>query len=161
RVAAFDGVIARMSGAVRVALRGGVESATAEMVSGNFFQVLGTGASIGRVFGPSDDEAAGAHPVVVFSHRYWSSHFAQDPGILNQPLGLNGSPFVVIGVAEPGFQGVTPGHTPDMYVPLTMQRAIVPTMNALDDRRTRWMNLFARLKPGVSIRQAQAAMDVV
>src|SRR6266567_4557768 len=158
---AFDGVIARMSGSVRISNQGGAESASAEMVSGNFFRVLGVGAVLGRVIAPTDDDAPGAHPVVVLSHSFWSSHFANNPAILNQNTTLNGHPYVVIGVAEPRFNGVIPGRPPDLYVPITMQRAILPTMDALDDRRTRWLNLFARLKPGMSIRQAQAATDVV
>ena len=161
RDAALDGVIARMSGSARLASQGGTESAMAELVSGNFFQVLGVGAAIGRVIAPTDDNAAGAHPVVVLGHSYWSSHYANSPAILNQSITLNGHPFVVIGVAEARFNGVIPGRTPDLYVPITMQRAILPTMDALEDRRTRWLNLFARLKPGMSIRQAQAATDVV
>ena len=165
RVATFDGVIARMSGTVRLAgvglgNQGGTDSASVEMVSGNFFQVLGVGAALGRVIAPTDDDAAGAHPVVALSHRYWSSHFAGSPAILNQSITLNGHPFVVIGVGEPRFNGIIPGRTEDLYVPITMQRAILPTMDALEDRRTRWLNLFARLKPGISIRQAQAATDV-
>ncbi|HEY2018228.1 MAG TPA: ABC transporter permease [Bryobacteraceae bacterium] len=157
---AFTGVIARMSGAVRLSNQGSTESANTEMVSGNFFQVLGVGTSLGRVIAPSDDDAAGAHPVVVLSHSYWSSHFAGSPAILNQSITLNGHPFVVIGITEPRFNGVIPGRLPDLYVPITMERAIVPTMDALEDRRTRWLNLFARLKPGMSISQAQAATDV-
>ncbi|SPE31157.1 conserved membrane hypothetical protein [Candidatus Sulfopaludibacter sp. SbA6] len=160
RDAAFDGVIVRMSGNVRLANQGGTESASAEMVSGNFFQVLGVGAALGRVIAPTDDEAPGAHPVVVLSHSYWSSHFAGSQATLNQSITLNGHPFVVIGVSEPRFNGIIPGRTPDLYVPIAMQRAILPTMDALEDRRTRWLNVFARLKPGMSIRQAQAATDV-
>jgi len=160
RDTAFDGVIARMSGSVRLANQGGTESASAEMVSGNFFQVLGVGAALGRVIAPADDTAPGAHPVVVLSHGFWSSHFAGSPAILNQSTTLNGHPFVVIGVAEARFQGITPGRLPDLYVPITMQRAILPTMDALEDRRTRWLNLFARLKLGMSIARAQAATDV-
>ena len=158
--AAFDGVIARMSGTVRLAIQGGTESASAEMVSGNFFPVLGVGAALGRLIAPSDDDAPGAHPVAVLSHSYWASHFAGSPAILNQSITLNGHPFVVIGVAEASFQGVIPGRMPDLYVPVTMQRAILPTVDVLEDRSTRWLNLFARLKPGMSMRQAQAATDV-
>jgi len=157
---AFTGVIARMSASSRLSANGGVTSAATELVSGNFFQVLGVGTVMGRVFTPQDDAAAGASPVVVLSHAYWSSQFGNNPGILNRNIALNGLPFQVIGVAAPNFRGITPGKTPDLYVPISMQRTILPTMNALDDRTTRWLNLFARLKPGMSVRQAQAATDV-
>ena len=157
---AFDGVIARMSASVRLTRQGETESLSAEMVSGNFFQVLGAGTSIGRVFEPEDDSAAGAHPVVLLTHALWTSHFAANPAVLNQSITLNGHPFQVIGVVEPRFQGIYPGRHPDLYVPIAMQRAVLPVMDALQDRSTRWLNLFARLKPGVPIQKAQAATDV-
>ncbi len=157
---AFSGLIARMSGSARLSGRGDVTSVRAEMVSGNFFQVLGVGASLGRVFVPSDDGAAGASPVAVLSHTYWASQFGSDPKILNQNINLNGLPFQVIGVADADFRGITPGQTPNLYVPISMQRTIVPTMNALDNRRIRWLNLFGRLKPGMTMARAQAATDV-
>jgi len=158
---AMAGLIARMSGSARLSGRGAVTSATAELVSGNFFQVLGVGASLGRVFTAADDGAAGGSPVVVLSHAYWSSQFGNNPAILNQNITLNGLPFLVVGVADARFNGITPGHIPNLYVPIAMQRTILPTMDALSDRRTRWLNLFARLQPGMDVRKAQAATDVV
>jgi predicted permease len=158
---ALAGVIARMSGSARLSGTGAVTSIRAELVSGNFFQVLGVGAMMGRVFTPADDGAAGGSPVAVLSHAYWSSQFGNNPAILNQNITLNGLPFLVIGVADAKFRGITPGQTPDLYVPIAMQRTILPTMDALEDRRTRWLNLFARLQPGMSVKRAQAATDVV
>jgi predicted permease len=154
---ALAGVIARMGGGVRVTTPGGVEAGSAEMVSGNFFPVLGVKASLGRLLTPADDERPGAHPVAVLSHAWWAARYAASPGVLGQTIALNGHPFVIVGVTEPRFRGVTPGHFPDLYVPVAMQRTILPTMDALQDRRTRWLNLFARLRPGTSLQQAQAA----
>ncbi len=158
---AMSGMIARMGGSARLSGHGAVVSVTAELVSGNFFQVLGVGAAMGRVFTQSDDGAAGGSPVTVLSHAYWSSQFGGDPSILNRNISLNGLPFQVIGVAGAKFRGITPGHIPDLYVPIAMQRTIVPTMDALNDRRTRWLNLFGRLQPGMNVKRAQAATDVV
>jgi predicted permease len=157
---AFDGVIARMGAGVTLARQGSAEQASAEMVSGNFFRVLGVGAAAGRVFTPQDDTAPGANPVVVLSHSYWTAKCAANPAVLNQTVTLNGHPMVVIGVAEPRFHGVRPGDTPDFYVPISMQKAVRPTWDAMEDRKFRWLNIFARLKPGLSASRAQAASNV-
>ena len=157
---AFSGVIARMSAGVTLVRQGAAEQASAEMVSGNFFRTLGVGAAIGRVLTPQDDGAPGANPVVVLSHSYWTGKCAANPAILNQTATLNGNPMVIVGVAEARFQGVRPGDTPDLYVPIAMQKAVRPTWDALEDRKFRWLNLFARLKPGLTVPQAQAATDV-
>src|ERR1035437_3286667 len=161
RGTAFSGVIARMSAGVTLSRGGGAEQASAEMVSGNFFRMLGVGAAIGRVLTPEDDGAPGANPVVVLSHTYWSTHMASSPAILNQTLTINGHPVVVVGVADARFHGLRPGQTPDFYIPIAMQKAVRPTWDALEDRKFRWLHLFARLKPGTTVAQAQAATDVV
>ena len=159
RDAAFSSVIARMGAPTSVSWQGTTQPADAELVSGNFFEGLGVGAAIGRVLKPEDDGAPGANPVVVLSHGYWSSRFANSPAILNQTLVVNGHPMVVIGVAQTGFNGIVPGKSNDFYVPIAMQREMIPTMNALQDRLTRWLNIFARLKPGIDVRRAQGATD--
>lgn len=158
---AFSGIIARSSARVAMSYRAGAEPASAEIVSGNFFEVLGIGAAMGRVFAPGDDGTSGAHPVIVLSHGYWTTHFAGDPAILNQTVLINGHPMTVIGVADQSFSGVRPGATPDLYVPIAMQKAVRPTWDALDDPTFRWLNLFARLNSGFTPRQAQSATDVV
>src|ERR1017187_8545408 len=157
---AFSGVIARMGAGVTLTRQGSAEQASAEMVSGNFFQVLGVGAAIGRVFTPADDGAPESNPVVVLSHTYWSTKCASNPAILNQTLPLNGHSMVVIGVAEARFHGVRPGDTPELYVPISMQKTVHPTWDGMEDRQFRWLNIFARLKPGVPPSQAQAATNV-
>ena len=158
---AFQGLAARMSGRATIVYRGNAEPATAETVSGNFFQVLGVGAALGRVFTSEDDGAAGAHPVVVLAWPFWSARLGANPAILNQTISLNGQPMVVIGVASPGFRGIMPGSAPDLYVPLAMKRSITPTFDGLEDRKDRWLNLIGRLKPGYTLPRAQAATDAV
>ena len=161
RDTAFSAVIARTGSPVTIVWRGNAESATAELVSGNFFRALGVRAALGRTITPEDDTTPGGGPVVVISHSFWSSHYANDPGVLNQTVSLNGHPMTIVGVADARFNGIVPGNTSDIFVPVCMQRELISTMDALKDRRIRWLNLFARLKPGVSIGQAQAATDVV
>jgi len=161
RDAAFSGLLARMSVNGTLMHAGNADQVRVELVSGNYFHVLGVGAVMGRVFTAEDDGAPGANPVVLLSHAYWSSRLGNNPAVLNQPVTLNGHPMVVIGIVEPRFQGLRPGNTPpDLYVPIAMQKAARPTWDALEDRKFRWLNLFARLKPGIAIRQAQAATDI-
>ncbi len=161
RDSVFSGMIARMSAGVTLTRQGNSEQASAEMVSGNFFQVLGVGAALGRVLTPNDDGAPGANPVAVLGYNYWANRLASSPAILNQTIAVNGHPLVVVGVAEARFHGLLSGQTPDLYVPIAMQKAMRPTWDALEDRKFHWLNLFGRLKPGITVQQAQAATDVV
>jgi predicted permease len=158
--AAFSGMVARSAARVRLAWNGNALAAGAELVSGNYFRALGTGAALGRTLAPSDEGAADANPVAVLSHAYWSTHFGSDPAILNRTVVLNGHPFVVVGVAEASFNGLLQGNSPDVYVPLTMEKSLIPNYDVLADRRMRWLNLFGRLKPGETLPRAQAATDV-
>jgi len=161
RGAVFDGVVARAGDPVSVSWNGQTERARAEIVSGNLFEVLGVSAAIGRVFTPEDDGAPGAHPVVMLSHDYWLRRFAGEPGIMNVKVAINGHPMIVIGVAPAGFRGVLSGENPELFVPIAMKREVTPTWDGLTDRHTHWLNILARLKPGVSPEQAQAAMQTV
>jgi len=158
--AAFSGIVARGGARVRLAWNGNTEAATAELVSGNFFRTLGIGAALGRTLAPSDEGAPDANPVAVLGHAYWSSHFGASPSILNRTVTVNGHPFIVVGVADARFNGLMQGNSPDLYVPLTMERSLIPNFDVLADRKTRWLNLFARLKPGETLPRAQAATDV-
>ncbi|MBZ5590927.1 MAG: ABC transporter permease [Acidobacteriia bacterium] len=157
----FDGVIARSSAAVSFSYGGQTERARAEVVSGNFFEVLGVRAAIGRVFAADDDRIPGAHPVIVLSHGYWKRRFGGRVEILNEKVNVNGHPMVVIGIAPAGFHGVLSGDTPDLLVPIMMKREVSPAWDSFDDRQYRWLSTFARLKAGVTGKQAEAAMQVL
>ncbi len=161
RAPAFDGVVARAGVAVSVSWNGQTERARAEVVSGNLFEVLGVSAAIGRSLTPEDDGAPGAHPVVMLSHDYWVRRFAADPNVLNQKVAINGHPMVVVGITPAGFRGVLAGENPEVLAPIAMKRELTPTWDALTDRTTRWLNILARLKPGNSAAQAQAALQTV
>jgi predicted permease len=161
RATVFDGVIARHGVAVSVSWNGQTERARTEIVSGNLFEVLGVTAAIGRTLTPEDDGAPGAHPVVMLSHDYWVRRFAADPGILNQKVAINGHPMVVVGIAPENFRGVLAGDNPEVLAPIAMKRELTPGWDALTDRSSRWLNILARLKPGISPERAQAAIQTV
>jgi predicted permease len=159
--AAFSGVVARYASDATLTWRGRTERVTAEAVSGNYFEVLGVPTAIGRAITPDDDRTPGAHPYVVLSHGYWMRRFASDPAVLGQSVDINGHPMTVIGVAAPAFQGLEVGRTVDIFVPITMKAQMTPTWDDLDKWRSRWLNIVARLAPGVSRQQADAAINVV
>jgi hypothetical protein len=98
----FAGLLARFATSLSVAGEGQTERANGELVSGNYFEVLGVRPVIGRVFTDDDDRVAGAGQVIVLSHRYWTQHFGADPGILNKTLIVNGVGMTVVGVLEQG-----------------------------------------------------------
>src|SRR5215472_424095 len=133
-----------------------------QLVSANFFSVLGVTAVLGRTFAPDEDGAAGGHPVVVISYALWSRDFAQDPGVLGKMLVAEGAPLTIIGVAPQRFSGASPGRSYDLWVPITMQPQVMPGGSpSLTGRDTNWLSLIARLKPGVSVEQARAGLDVL
>lgn len=166
RVPVFAGVLARSGVGLSVAGRGSTERASGELVSGNYFQVLGVPATLGRTLLPDDEGAPGANPVAVLSHGYWQRRFGSDPGILNQQLLINGHSLTVVGVAAPGFTGVQIGFVPEVFIPITMKPQMTPNWEipakngrpgyGLSSRRDWWFNILARLKPGMTIEEAQA-----
>ena len=116
---------------------------------------------LGRALTPDDDRVRAGHPVVMLSHAYWTRRFAGRAEILNQTLTINTTTMTVIGVAPPGFAGVVALETPDVFVPLMMKAQITPTWDDLDNRRSRWVNMVGRLKPGLSVDAAKARVDVL
>jgi MacB-like periplasmic core domain/FtsX-like permease family len=131
----------------------------AELVTGNYFAALGVRPRIGRTFGTETDGAPGAHPVAVVSHGFWQRKFNADPALVGQTIALNGQKFMVIGIMPEGFRGTWPlVIAPEVWVPVTMQPSLFPGVNRLEDRGSGWFDVFGRLKPGVSLAQAQAAV---
>lgn len=155
----FSGLLARAQAPVTVVQRDGQGlKVDAELVSGNYFSVLGVNAEAGRTLTAADDVTPGANPVVVLSYEFWRTHYAANRGVVGQTIRLNGHPFEVIGVAERGFRGIEMGYVPGIFAPMTMKAQITPTYDGLNDPRTYFLNLFGRLKPGVSRESAQAAL---
>ena len=131
-----------------------------ELVSGNYFSALGVNAIAGRILTLEDDKTPGAHPVAVMSYGYWKRRFGLDPAILGRNISVNDVSFSIIGVAPPGFFGLSPDRSPDLWVPTMMQARLMPATPYLNSSRW-WLKIMARLKPGVSQQQAQADLNVL
>src|SRR5262245_3751169 len=154
----FSGLLARFAIPLSVAGAGQTERADGELVSGNYFEVLGVRPALGRVFNQEDDRTPGADPVVVLSYAYWTRRFGADPGILNKALTVNGTLMTVIGVSREGFHGVQVGQTPDVFIPMMMKAQMTPGSNGLDDHEDYWLTIIGRLKPGTSRAQTEEAV---
>lgn len=154
----FAGMLATFPAEVGVQWRNTPSLAKSELVSGNYFSVLGVKPALGRLFAPEDAATRGASPLVVLSYRYWMQHFASDPSVINQGILVNGNSFTIIGVVQPGFNSVISGTIPDIFVPITMKAQMTPQWDELEDRRSKWASIVARLKPGMSSQQAQAGI---
>jgi putative ABC transport system permease protein len=152
-------MLARYNFDASIADHGKTERATGELVSGNYFEALGVGPAIGRVFTMDDDRVPGGHPLVVLSHSYWSRHFGGDPAVLNKSLLVNNVEMTVIGVARDGFSGVQVGKSPDVFVPLMMTAVMTQQRDTLEGWNNYWMKVLARRKPGVSNEQLTAALN--
>jgi macrolide transport system ATP-binding/permease protein len=142
---------------------GDPEQLFAQIVSGNYFDVLGPPLAAGRTFIPDEDRELGAHPVIVLSHAFWMRRFGGDPSIVGRALTLNGQSFTVIGVTAEGFRGTFPVGGPDLWVPFAMYREVLTGLGAegFNSRRGLIYQAFARLKEGVSLEQAQANVDSI
>src|ERR1700691_1070897 len=155
RNSVFSGLLATDAAQAGVQWHNQPDLVAAELVSGNYFDVLSLQPALGRLFVASDDLVPDANPVVVLSFSYWQRRFGSDPGILNQSILVNGHLFSVVGVAPPGFHSVVMGDTPDVFVPMTMQAEVIPGRKDLDNRRSSWLNIVGKLKPGTSREQAE------
>jgi predicted permease len=158
----FTGMFGRWGTVLSLAFNGQTERVRGELVSGEYFSVLGVGAAVGRTFTPDDDRVPDGHPVAVLSYAYWQSRFAADRSIAGKTVAVNGHNFTVVGVAQKGFDGVDLSSPNQIFVPVMMRPQLIPLLNEqfeFHNRRTRWVNVFGRLRPGVSRQQAQASLQ--
>jgi predicted permease len=158
---AFSGILCRFTAPVSMSFNGQTERAAGELVSGTYFPVLGVGAAVGRTISPDDDTTILGHPVAMLSYRYWQTRFAGDPSVLNKTMVLNGHNFTVIGVAARGFDGLEPGSVTELFVPVTMKTWMTPNWDDMKDRRSTWVNIVGRLKPGMTPQRAKASMQIL
>lgn len=158
RTSSFSGLAAGQG--IRVALAAGdqAETVAGEMVTANYFDVLGARMALGRGFLPEEDTKPGGHPVVVIGHDLWSRRFASDSGALGRKIRLNGLPFTVIGVAERGFRGTSALGAPELWVPTMMYPTVFMVPELFEVRSAQTLQPVGRLRPGVSIETAEAEM---
>jgi predicted permease len=154
------GVLARFP--MRLSMSSGdrTELVQGDLVSGNYFTVLGVGTVLGRPLTPQDDRLGSPNAVAVLSYDLWKNRFGMDRSVLNQSLRINGRGMAIVGVAPPGFKGAAGGESADLFVPITLQSHLTQMFDGLPNRRGYWLNIFARLKAGVSRLQAESALNV-
>jgi predicted permease len=142
--------------AMHIGAEGSAIRVSGALVSGNYFSLLGVGASQGRVLTPNDDLTFGGHPVAVVSERFWRSQLGGDEAIVGRELRINGRPFDVVGVADAGFDGTVWSDAIAIWVPMCMFDVMNPGYAAMDFLHTRtisWMDVIGRMKPGFSMEQ--------
>ncbi|HKB07135.1 MAG TPA: ABC transporter permease, partial [Candidatus Polarisedimenticolia bacterium] len=155
----FSGLLARFNVSLSVAGDGRTERADGELVSGNYFEVLGVRPSLGRLLAPDDESAPGGQPVAVLSHGYWTRRFGANPAVLNRTLVVNGHSLTVVGVAQAPFDGVQLGQAPDLFIPITLKPKMTPNWDGLDNRSDYWLQMIGRLQPGLSLPGAEAGLQ--
>ncbi|HEY3937535.1 MAG TPA: ABC transporter permease [Bryobacteraceae bacterium] len=136
------------------------EVLSGELISGNYFPLLGIKAAAGRVFDSNDDLRPNANPVAVLSYAYWKSGFAGGQ-VVGRTLLVNNYPLTIIGVSQPGFNGLEPGLSTQLFVPIMMTPALFPNsdFSRMFDARLRWVNVYGRLKPGLTLAHAKAGLQ--
>jgi putative ABC transport system permease protein len=157
----FSGIAAHRNFGANVAYKNQTLNTAGLVVSGSYFSVLGLAPALGRLFTPLDDQTIGGHFLAVLSYAYWNTKLGADPNVINQKIIINGQTMTIIGVAPKDFDGTTLGNSPAVYVPITMRGLMQPGFDGFTQRRTYWIYLFARLKPGVSMAQAKLAVNAV
>ncbi|HEY6990534.1 MAG TPA: ABC transporter permease [Bryobacteraceae bacterium] len=152
---------ARSSATVEITRPSGSDRAQAEVVSGNFFSVVGVSPGMGRFFSPEEDRVPGRDPVAVLSFSYWIEHFGGDAGVINRKITINGHPFTIIGVVPRSFNGFLAGQNPALYVPIAMKSEISPGWDGFGKPGVHWLTIFGRPQPGVSRDRALASLRPV
>jgi len=158
----FSGVIARGGTQMNVSYGDQTSRVSAELVSGNYFEVLGVRPVAGRLLTQDDDRNPGAHPVVVISYGFWERRFGKDRSIIGKTVLANEHAVTILGVTPPEFYGVYLESAPDVWAPLMMTPVFNPLPpTRLASRRHQWLSVMARRKDGVSFEQAQASLSVL
>ena len=156
-VKSISRAFAQGTGDQPIVMDGDEDFVTADLVSGEYYAVLGIEPAAGRLLGPADDVRSPVTPAAVISDRYWQRRFGRSPSAIGKTFTLRGRVFTIVGVTPASYQSARPGHAPDMMLPLLMM------LN--DDQRrevtNNWLNVLARLKPGATVEQANAEVQVL
>jgi predicted permease len=151
----FDGMHGAVAGSASL------ERMNVQLVSGTYFLTLGVKPVLGRTFTEAEDEPAGGHPVAIVSYSWWKRRFGRDPAIVGKTVTLGSTVYTVIGVTPPEFFGTTVGHSPDLWIPLSMEKQVSPGWNGLDNKWFQSLYILARLRPGVTIGQAKSNVNLL
>lgn len=157
----FTGVLAADRANVGVSWHNQAEDKDAEVVTGNYFQLLGLEPAAGRLFTSQDETVKDANAIVVLSHDYWKTRFNRSRDVLGQTLLVNGRPFEIVGVAPENFDSAIGGYKPGLFLPITMVETAMPWVahrDNLNNHQSLWLTLVARLKPGMTREQAEAGL---
>jgi len=168
---ALEGLAAFSSIAVAIEANGALEQISGDIVSGNYFDVLGVRLPMGRGFSADEDRPGSPVRVVIVSHRFWTERLGSDPAAVGRTLSINGGAYNIVGVTPPGFTSHVLGRAPELFVPIAMQQEVrLPSAglrrqlghsNLLIVRGGGWLNLVGRLRPGASAESTAAALNVV
>jgi predicted permease len=156
----FTGLAATDMSSFSLGLGSSGERVWGEMVSGNYFQVLGVGAQLGRTLLPTDDVAPGRHPVAMLGDGLWRRAFGADPNVVGRTVQLNGQPFTVVGVADREFRGTIVSLVSELFVPVMMQPQLVPP-DRLEERSARSLIVLGHLRPGIDRAAATTQLQVL
>ncbi len=159
----FTGLAAQSFAALNLSSGGEPEQVFGVLVTGNYFDVLGVKAAIGRTFLPEEDAVEGKYPVVVLSNQLWKRRFGADRTLIGGEIVLNRRNFTVIGIAPEGFRGTFALGGPDLYVPMGMHEQVLAdfALQQFHNRRALMFNVFGRLKPGVGLEQARVKLKTI
>jgi len=157
----FSGLIAYRFAPLSLSYDGVNERLWGYVVSGNYFDALGVKAALGRVISAEDDQSPGGHPVAVVSYKYWQKRFGGEQSVIGKEVIVNGRGYTVIGVAPPEFYGTEVVAAPELWFPMMMQAEIEVGANWLDRRGVENIFIQGHLKPGVSVAQAQSALNSI
>jgi predicted permease len=157
----FSGVIARSELLASLTFRRRTEPVSLELVSRNYFDILGVEPAVGRLFSERDDGPPNAGRFAVLSYAYWARRFAGDPAVVGQSMVLNNLRVTILGVSPRGLHSLMPGRSPDVLVPIETEEALWPPSALLSMRAYSWVNIVGRLKPGIARERAQAELAPV
>src|SRR5216110_1989114 len=155
----FEGVLCRAATTISASTGGEPKLTAAELVSGNYFSLLGVRPALGRLLTTDDDQTPGSSPVVVLSYDFWKNQLGGAADIVGRKVLVNQYPMTVVGVAAPAFHGIDVGEVPSLWIPAVMSAQAIPGFTTMLDRRTRWMQILGRLKQNVSLQQAQTGLQ--
>src|SRR6266566_5266976 len=155
----FEAVLCRAATTISASTGGEPKLTAAELVSGNYFSLLGVRPALGRLLTTDDDQTPGSSPVVVLSYDFWKNQLGGAADIVGRKVLVNQYPMTVVGVAAPTFHGIDVGEIPSVWIPAVMSSQSIPGFETMLDRRTRWMQILGRLKQNVSLAEAKTGLQ--